>query len=274
MLLHGLFGSKLNFNSFAKAIHAPRCIVADLRNHGSSPHHDDMSIEAMVADTLHLMDEIGIEEWVLVGHSLGGKVAMATALMHPDRVRKMGCIDMAPVDYLSVESPKNRDGYSTRDVVELVHSIHLAQEGITNRKEADALLQKRAPWLSEGLRAFLLQSAHERSDGTWGWKMNVGAIMRCYPQLAGWEYPASLTYHQPSLFIKGSESRFIENHYLPAIYEHFPNALLEVIPDAGHWVHSEKPRETLELLNDFIAASDEADREGAPMDTEGRYRAA
>ena len=162
LLLHGLFGSGDNLGALAKALMDEfRVVQVDLRNHGRSPHSDDMTFASMAADIALLQDTLGIARSHVVGHSLGGKVAMQLALQHPARVQRLVVADIAPVAY----APHHREIFAALQGLDL--------QGIANRGELDAQLARSLP--DSGVRQFLLKSLYRDGD-VWRWRFNLPVL--------------------------------------------------------------------------------------------------
>ena len=171
ILIHGLFGSASNLGIVARALAPHYCTYAlDVRNHGQSPHCDSMSYHEMASDIIEFMDRQGIEQCPLLGHSMGGKIAMQVALNYPERVSRLIVADVAPVDY----PPHHQDT--------LAGLAAVAAATITSRREADAILAQSVT--EPGVRAFLLKSLERSEDGTFHWLLNREALAANYNQLA------------------------------------------------------------------------------------------
>lgn len=239
-IAHGLFGSGRNWTSFAKAASAARrAVTVDLRNHGDSPWDELMDYPAMASDLLALVDAEADGAATVLGHSMGGKVAMAAALSRPDAVRAMIVVDIAPVVYA-----QSHAGY-----IEALQAIDL--DAVTRRSEADAALAKAIP--EPDLRQFLLQNLDFR-DGRPRWKLNLAAILSNIDALMDFPFEADKSqYEGPALFIAGGNSDYLKPDHRAAIRGYFPNAQIEVIDGAGHWVHAEKPAEFASLVTEFLA---------------------
>uniref|UniRef100_A0A0G4HHS3 AB hydrolase-1 domain-containing protein n=1 Tax=Chromera velia CCMP2878 TaxID=1169474 RepID=A0A0G4HHS3_9ALVE len=258
VVIHGLFGSKLNLRSFAKAIKAPRAFLVDLRNHGNSPHTDSMSFREMANDIIKTLDFHDVEKATVVGHSLGGKVAMAVALMYPERVRRCVVLDIAPLNYTqAMDKPTNREGYSTREIVQILASLQDSPKmaAAKSSKDVEALIKEKAPAVSPGMLGFLLQNVHRTDEGFHRWKMNVAGIHGQFDtQIADW--PFSHQYEGPTLFVRGERSNFITEDGEKAIKAQFPSSALHTVPGAGHWVHAEASQACLEIINGFLVGQD------------------
>ncbi|WP_428634772.1 alpha/beta fold hydrolase [Sedimenticola sp.] len=238
IFLHGLLGSSSNWHSLARGLGDRfHVLVPDLRNHGRSPHDDDVSYPALARDVAQLIDEQGLESALLIGHSMGGKAAMWLALEQPQQVVGLVVVDIAPVAY------PNRFGV----IYDALHAVDQAAVG--SRAEADAIL---AGYLDEvGLRQFLLQNLHQK-DGQWVWRMNLPALTRGMPEIVGFPLANSPVYTGPTLFIYGELSDYLQPAAQPIIQCLFPHARLEEIPQAGHWVYAEQPQAFSARLDAFL----------------------
>lgn len=240
VLLHGLFGSSSNWGAVARHLSPDfRVLVPDLRNHGQSPHDPDNSYRAMVADVLALLDAQRVARAILVGHSMGGKVAMHLALKHPQRASGLAVVDMSPVNY----------SHDFNDVLEAFRAVDLAALG--NRSDADAQMASRVTM--PGVRAFLLQNLVKR-DGAWAWRLNLDALAACQTEILNFpQQPEGTVYAGPAAFIYGELSDYVKPEYGPQIRRLFPAANLCPVPRAGHWVYAEQPQGFLSCLDRFLA---------------------
>lgn len=237
VLIHGLFGKQDNLGLLKNHLieHFP-VITLDLRNHGLSEWSDDMTYELMSQDIVDLLDSLQITKAHLVGHSMGGKAAMATAMLHPSRVASLIVADIAPVTYQ--EHPHQR-------VFEALHHVNSIKP--TSRKEADLLMQ---PYLEDaGVRQFLLKSfSTERA----GWQFNLSALTEHYQTIMSWPYE-SLHYDGPTLFIKAGASDYLLADHQVKIQQQFPNAKAHIMAGCGHWLHAEKPAMFNQIVGRFLA---------------------
>ena len=239
LILHGLFGSKRNWAAIAKHLSAHRRVIClDLRNHGESPWHDEMTYPALAADVARFIDDHGLGKADVIGHSMGGKTAMALALAHPELVGKLAVVDIAPAP-----SPGTFIHY-----VEALNAMDLSQ--VTSRKDADALL---APTeANPGIRAFLLQNLESGNDG-FSWRVNLAALAGAMEDLLDWpEMPHGRSYGGPTLFLAGGASDYIAPHHHGEIKRLFPAAHIEVMPGIGHWAHAEAPGLFLNHVTRFL----------------------
>lgn len=226
ILLHGLFGSLRNLSQVSKALADHYSVyLLDMRNHGSSPHSIEMDFAAMAQDVIEFMDRQKMPRAHLLGHSMGGKAAMQLALTHPERVNKLIVADIAPVTYSRRHDP----------VIEGLTLLNQAE--LQSRREADRLLADYVP--EPEVRAFLLKSLTRTESGHFKLKFNLKDIAANYHNII--EAPKGVPFNGPTLFIKGSESPYIQAKHREEVLRLFPNASMKVIAQTGHWLHAEKP---------------------------------
>ncbi len=237
ILLHGLFGDKENLGALARALAGEfRVIQVDLPNHGDSPHQAEMTYPGMCADLLCLFDTLGLGKAHLLGHSLGGKLAMQFALRNPHRVDSLIVVDMAPVAYAS----RHESVFTALQAV--------VDRDCISRQDAEAAMTEALA--DPRVRQFLLKSF--RMGG--GWRFNLPALKANYPLLMAWPSPES-SFAGPTLFIKGGQSDYLLPEHQPLVSHYFPYAKARIIPDAGHWLHAEKPLLFNRLVVDFLSTS-------------------
>ncbi len=239
VLVHGLLGNGNNLKPLAKALSDHyRVLTPDLRNHGQSPHRDDMNYETLIADLIALLDQHSIQQAALVGHSLGGKAVMATTLRHPERVTKLVSLDMAPVPYAQFLG----------DLLDTLQAMPI--DDMTRRSEADQ-------WLAdqhvddERLRAFLLQNLVRGKEG-FCWRVNLAVLRNQRRTMTGFPTDAD-PWPGPALFLHGSDSDYVKPEYHDAIHKLFPAAEIEAVPNAGHWLHADRPAAIADRLKQFLA---------------------
>ena len=243
LLLHGLFGAGDNLGALARALaDGFRVVQVDLRNHGRSPHSAAMTFAAMAADIALLQDTLGIGSSHVVGHSLGGRVAMQLALHHAARVRRLVVADIAPVAY----APHHTQ------ILAGLEGLDLAT--VSSRGGADAQLAQSIPELA--VRQFLLKSLYQVSGGNvdagkWRWRFNLPALRACYADITVAQDGAPFA--GPTLFVRGGLSDYILPAYESIIQRLFPHCAIETIAGAGHWLHGEKPAEFNRLVREFLA---------------------
>lgn len=240
VLLHGLFGSSVNWGSIARSLSSDyRVLVPDLRNHGQSPHAPQMGYPEMVADMLALLDRLGIPDCLLVGHSMGGKVAMHLALQQPQRIRGVAVVDIAPIAYQ----------HDFGAILDALDSIDLSS--LQDRAEADQSLAATIP--EQGVRAFLLQNL-VRIESGWAWRINLPALREGMSEITGFERPVGLSYRGPAHFIFGERSDYLQPDAEDVIREVFPQATFCPVADAGHWVYAEQREGFMRCLESFLQA--------------------
>jgi esterase len=240
-ILHGLFGSGRNWRSVAQHLAARhRVLTFDLRNHGASPWADGMSYGEMVEDLRVSLRARGVERAALLGHSMGGKVTMLMALLHPGAVDRLVVVDIAPA-----ANPPSLLAY-----VRAMRAVDL--RGLTRHGEADLQLAEAVPDPAE--RGFLLQNLVIGQNAA-HWRLNLEAIERGFPQIVGFpDLPAGTVYPGPASFISGARSNYIQPEHEPLIRHLFPHARITRIEGAGHWVHAEQPQAFLQAITPFLSA--------------------
>jgi esterase len=239
-ILHGLFGAGRNWTTIARRLATHFQIVAfDLRNHGASPWAPTMDYAEMAEDVHAAMLARGHPEYMLIGHSMGGKIAMVLALAHPAAVERLLVVDIAPVAY-----PVPYLAY-----VRAMRALDLG--AIIRRSDADVLLADTIRDPAE--RSFLLQSL-VFGDERPCWRLNLEALETALPTLASFpSFPPNSSYAGPALFIGGGKSLALRPRHESAIKAFFPQAIVAMIEDAGHWVHAERPEAFLALVGPFLA---------------------
>ncbi|WP_372965068.1 alpha/beta fold hydrolase [Marinobacter sp.] len=245
ILLHGLFGSLENLGGIARRLEDSWQIHAlDQRNHGSSPHTSEMNYPAMAADVVAYMDSKGIDKASVLGHSMGGKVAMQVALSYPERVQSIIVADIAPVTY-----PPRHDA-----ILEGMKKLDL--HGVASRNAADARLAEYVEIV--GVRQFLLKNLERIPEGErtqddlmFRWRLNLPVIDAAYRNLAA-APEGSGPYEGKVLFIKGADSAYIQDKHQNTIRTLFPGAELKVIEGTGHWLHAEKADTFAALCRRFL----------------------
>jgi pimeloyl-ACP methyl ester carboxylesterase len=239
LILHGLFGCWDNWHPVAKALAQRFCVyVPDLRNHGRSFHSPRFDYDAMAEDVQRLMDALAIERAVLIGHSMGGKAALRFAALHPERVLRLVAVDIThqarPPIY--------------REAVEAL--VRLELDDLDRIRDVEAELRPSIP--DPAVRFFLLKNLEHLPGGGFRWKVNLDAIRRNLPLICG---PVDVqVFPKPCLFIRGSDSNYIEPGDWPEIKFRFPQAQLVTIAGSGHWPHVDNQTAFLDALGGFLAA--------------------
>lgn len=241
IILHGLFGMLDNWQSFASHLSsAYYTYLVDLRNHGRSPHAPEMSYELMAEDLRETMES----QWMydgayVIGHSMGGKVAMQLALSHPDLVKALVIVDIAPVTYKGVHE----------GIIEALLNVPL--DLVRSRAQVSAILEREIK--NTTISAFLMKSLLRQKDGSFRWRMNLTSIAASYQALQAAPTWQGHPYQGPTLFIKGAQSDYLTTGSSKEIRKFFPNATISTIEGAGHWVHADEPIKLRQEVNGFLS---------------------
>ena len=236
VLLHGLFGAARNFGAIQRAL-APgfRVIAIDMPNHGDSPHPTDMRYPAQAADVRETLLSMGLEQAAVIGHSMGGKAAMALALGWPDQVGRLLVADIAPVPYQ----------HGNAAIAQAMAAIALTPS--LTRQQADAALAQAVP--APVIRAFLLQNL--RFGSAPRWRIGLAEIAAAIPDLEGWvDLPGR--YYGPSVFVTGANSDYVRAEHRPIIRALFPASRFVSVKNAGHWLHADNPAGFLSVVEAFL----------------------
>lgn len=238
VVLHGLFGFHTNWRSFGRKL-SGQCQVhlLDLRNHGDSPHSDTMDYPGMAADVLAYLDHHALANPILLGHSMGGKVAMTLALQNPERLRVLLVADIAPVRY--------DQGGEHRMMIEALLAVALE-----NQTRAQIDEQVRAAIPDASIRNFLLQNLIRSKTG-WHWRLNLAGLQNALPDLRGFPESDS-TYPKSTLFIRGERSGYVLPGHRAEIRLRFPKHQLVTLKNAGHWLHVEQPEAFQSTVRSFL----------------------
>lgn len=237
LLIHGLFGGLENLNALAKHLQGSFDVISvDVRNHGASFHSPEISYPLMAQDVIDVLNHLNIEKVSIVGHSMGGKIAMQIALHFPQYIDKLVIADIAPVNY----------EHSHATIIEGLRSIPLQK--ITNRKEADIQLAKYVKEL--GVRQFLLKNLIKTDNG-FTWRANIENIAKGYSNIIA-AINSEQPHHGETLFIKGELSDYITANHRSEIIRLFPKSKARIINGVGHWLHAEKPLAFNKIVENFI----------------------
>ncbi len=237
-MLHGLFGSLDNWHHHALRLAESFHVFAlDQRNHGQSPHSDEMNYPVMAADVNRFMAARGIASALVIGHSMGGKTAMQFALQFPERVEKLVVADMAPRGY----APAHDKIFAALLALDL--------NSFVSRPAIEDALATEIPNLL--LRRFLLKNLGRDDAGKFFWKMNLRGVAASYLKL-GEPVSALGPFAKPTLFIRGGKSKYINPEDGAMIRELFPESQIQTIAEASHWVHADQPVAFLQLVQEFL----------------------
>ena len=239
IILHGFLGMGDNWKTHAKNLSEKEyCVhLVDQRNHGRSFWSDKFDYDVMANDLLQYHNHHGINQCVVLGHSMGGKTAMAFALNYPDRVQKLIIADIAP-KYYAPHHQRILAGLSTLNL-----------EEISSRKAAAEHLKNFIP--EAGTRQFLLKNLYWVSEGKLGLRINV-AVLKNAAEAIGAAIQSQKQYHQPTLFLYGENSNYINAMTDTEILKYFPKAEIIEIKGAGHWLHAEKPLLFFKTLTQWL----------------------
>lgn len=237
-ILHGVFGSADNWQSVGKMLADHFTVyLIDLRNHGLSPHSDEFNYTVMANDLIELMQDESLQTISIIGHSMGGKVAMYTACDHRDLVEKLVVVDISPRSY----PPHHQDILAGFQAVDL--------KNIKSRNEAETQMSSVIDTFS--VRQFLLKNLTRDEENNFTWKLNLPVIAEKIQQV-GEALPHDKRFDKQALFIKGANSRYIQEKDEALIQSHFPHSKLQIIENAGHWVHAEQPQVLFDTLVHFL----------------------
>ncbi len=246
IILHGLYGASDNWFGIAKVLSQSfEVYLVDLRNHGRSPHSDIHSYKAMSGDVLELMDNNSISKAILLGHSMGGKVAMQLAINNPERIESLIIVDIAPKDYR-----QNKNIAQHKEILKSMLKIDLSI-----LKKRDDLKDQLSAYLSNDFTyQFVAKNLKRDKQQGFAWKINIPVLLKEIGSIAD-----GVTYDvinkdviYPVLFVKGENSNYIQESDTKIIRDLFPNAQIQVIKDVEHWIHAQKPKELLELILKFL----------------------
>src|SRR3954453_3899868 len=257
VFVHGLFGQGKNWTTIGKGLAGShRVTLVDLPNHGHSPWTDRVDYLDMVELLATELEQFG-EPVTLVGHSMGGKVAMQLALRRPELLRALVVVDIAPVAYPPTGGRTDDPDEEASPFAAFIEAMRgLDLDALRTRGEAEQALRSVVP--SRMVRSFLLQSLVREgvgAGGGWRWRLNLAVVGGYLGGLRGLpEPPAGATFDGPVLWIAGANSTYVLDEDRPLMDALFPATRLVRIKNAGHWVHSEQPEIFLETLRRFLAA--------------------
>lgn len=239
VILHGLFGSSDNWLTLGrKLVEQHKVYLVDQRNHGRSPWSDEWDYQVMAEDLHEFVQQQQLDNFILIGHSMGGKTAMNyAARFYPSRVEKLVVVDIAPKPY-----PVHHD-----TIVAGLKSLNLSE--INSRKVADEQLS--AQIKEADVRQFLLKNLYRNEEKKFSWRINLQVIGNNLAKVSE-GLAENLQYDETTLFIRGRHSNYIKDQDELVIKNHFPNADIKTVENAGHWVHAEQPAAFLEALLRFL----------------------
>jgi esterase len=239
IILHGVFGLLDNWLSISKTIsdQGYRVFLVDQRNHGRSPHAAPLDFPTFAEDLKGFIDEHNLDKPILVGHSMGGKTIMQYAVNYPGTFESLVVVDIGPQAY-----PVHHT-----DILKGLNAIPIDE--ISSRNEADEILSKYEPSLP--VRQFLLKNLYRKDDGAFGWRFNLPLLSSDMANI-GAEISSENPVESPALFLRGGNSGYIRDQDVAGIMALFPNAQIETIPGAGHWIQADQPKAFADALFNFI----------------------
>lgn len=240
IILHGVFGISDNWVTLGKRLAEKFSVyIPDLRNHGQSPHSPTFNYMAMADDLLEFIEDHNLTNPMIIGHSMGGKVAMTFALEHPEMVNKLVVVDISPRKY-----PGRNVHF---DMISAMMSVNF--EAVSTREEVEQLLLQSIP--DKRIRLFVMKNLYRKTRHSLDWRLNLPSIS------ANMDYvfdgiESSAKYTGPTLFIKGGNSDYIKDEDTALIHKNFPEASVQTIAGASHWVHADAPAELCRLFSMFL----------------------
>ncbi|MGX9461888.1 alpha/beta fold hydrolase [Shewanella sp. A14] len=240
LLIHGLFGNLDNLKNLGSTLENQHQVIrVDVPNHGLSEHWDNMDYPQLADAMIDVLDALQLTQVHVVGHSMGGKIAMAMALLHPERIISIVIADIAPVAY----SPRHQDVFAGLTSL-ILNTSTTRQSALTHLMDSG---------IDEPTSQFLLKNL-QRTDTGFEWKMNLHGLIHSYDHIIGWDLPLNNDSHfdKPALFIRGGDSNYITAEYREDIMRQFPQASAKTLNGTGHWLHAQKPEIFNRIVAEFI----------------------
>jgi esterase len=234
VFIHGLFGSLSNLGMLARAYYQSHSVIQiDVRNHGHSAHSPEMNYPVMAADILETLGALNIQKFSVIGHSMGGKIAMQLANSAGERLEQLVVLDMTPFAYK--ESHHDQ-------IFKALFAVQNAQ--IESRQQAMQIMRE---YLHEEMVIQFLMKSFNKGQ----WLFNVEALFNHYPDIINWDMIQP--WQKEALFIRGGKSAYIsKDEHFAAIQQQFPHTKIVVLEDAGHWLHAEKTQQVLDEMNEYL----------------------
>ncbi|MDP4184928.1 MAG: alpha/beta fold hydrolase [Bacteroidota bacterium] len=255
VILHGLYGSSDNWMTLGRKLSETREVyLVDLRNHGRSFHDSEHSYDAMVADLAWFLETEGLNRICLLGHSMGGKVAIKFAAEYPDKIEKLIVADIAPKNYLLLGKDASQYTFH-QSIIDGMLALH--PETCKSLKDVEARMTSFAP--EPSLRHFLMKNiAKEKQDG-YHWRINAPVLKHWLKVIIGGVDYRDLSKNAPYsaypvLFLRGGNSSYIQDNDIPLLKSLYTNLRVELIPEAGHWLHAEQPQLFFTKVTEFLRA--------------------
>ena len=241
IILHGILGISDNWVTFGKKLAEQgfKVIIPDQRNHGHSPHSHAFNYFALVDDLAEFIDNLGLQDPILIGHSMGGKVVMRYTLENPELVSKIVLVDVSLRTYVTHTYHQQ--------LIQAMMDANL--EGIKVRQDVEKQLEESVK--SERIRQFLMKSLYWKDKNKLGWRLNLESLYENLEFMYDGVF-FSTKFHGPALFIRGGQSDYVTDDDFKAIFESFPNAEIQTIMNGTHWVHADEPDEFYNLVDKFL----------------------
>ncbi len=239
LIIHGFIGMSDNWKSFG-ALYASEGFqvhMIDLRNHGKSFHSDDFNYTVMANEILQYCQHYQLSVVSIIGHSMGGKVAMLFATTYPEMVEKLIVADIAPKYY----APHHDD------ILAGLNAVDFSTK--PDRQQVEEILYPFIP--DYGTRQFLMKNLYWKEPGQLDFRFNL-AVFNAQIEGIGEALPDANRFDKPTLFIRGGNSKYVLEADLSEIKKHFPLAELVTIPNVGHWLHAENPKAFFEETSKFL----------------------
>lgn len=240
IILHGLFGMSDNWVSFGKILAKKyRIIIPDLRNHGQSMHHNTFTYEAMISDIEELKNDLNINKFNILGHSMGGKLGMLFALNNSEIIQELIVADISPVKY-----PPSQH----LELLEIMNDIDFSN--IKSRKDIESHLSKK--FTEKKMLWFIMKNIKMITQGQYAWKLNIKSITENINNIFEFNIPLC-KFSKNTLFLKGEHSDFILKNHHESIFFSFPKAKIITIKNTGHWLHADRPEQFREECLGFLS---------------------
>jgi pimeloyl-ACP methyl ester carboxylesterase len=240
IILHGLFGISDNWTTFGKLLKDKYHVyIPDMRNHGRSPRSPVFDFPSMTDDITEFIEDLGLYNPILMGHSLGGKVAMLVALNNPDLLNKLIVVDASPRKYVQ-----------NTEHAHLLNAMLSADLSIA-RSRSDVEKQLKDKIKNQRLRQFILKNIYWKDNDKLDWRLNLPVLNANLPLMFGGIESLAL-FTKPVLFIRGGLSDYIRENDIEIIRKNFPEAVIKTLVSAGHWVHADAPEEFYRIVMDFL----------------------
>ena len=239
LIIHGFLGMSDNWKSYSSLYVAEgfQVHILDLRNHGKSFHSDEFSYNVMSNDVLEYCNFHNLDKVSIIGHSMGGKVAMLFATTYPERVDKLVVADIGPKYY----APHHQDIFAGLNAIDF-----------STKPDRTSVEETLYPFIPDfGTRQFIMKNLYWIEPGQLAFRFNL-KVFNENIEVIGTKLPEDALFENPTLFIRGGNSKYILDADLPEIEQHFPNYQLATIPNVGHWLHAENPKLFFEETARFL----------------------